>query len=287
MKYLIFPVLLGLGLVGCSQSKEDTPVSESQPAVAPTPAAPVAAPVATGSQATEPRATAQPKPAEHTVVYEGKLDLGVNDFEQASARIDSLVDAHGAYLAASHETRADGLIIQDVTIKVPPTKFVSLVAALGKLGHIQNKDVASADVTADILAASIALDEQQAAQRKYQQLLTKTTNPAEVQRLVGQERQAKEEVSAAQARLQQFGAQRQWATLTLHVRQLLPSPEPTAPLPASAPQFLEAFNRGWSVVLAVLVLITNLWPLLVAGGIVAWGLRWWRLRHPTQGQEAA
>ncbi|MBO2009261.1 DUF4349 domain-containing protein [Hymenobacter negativus] len=283
MKYLIFPVLLGLGLVGCSQSKEEATLPDLQTTAAPAPTDSVAAPIASGSQTTDlPSLPAQPNPVAHTVVYEGKLELAVNNFEKASPKIDSLVNIHGAYLATAHETRADGLLRQEMTIKVPPTKFVALVAALGRLGHIESKDVASADVTADILSASNTLAEQQAAQNKYQQLLAKTTNPAEVQRLVGQERQAKEDIAAAQARLQQFGAQRKWATLTLHVRQLLPTPEPSEPLPAFAPQFLDAFNRGWSVVLSVLVLLTNLWLLLLSGA-GAWGLRWWRLRHPTQG----
>lgn len=283
MKYLIFPVLLGLGLVGCSQSKEDASVAEPQTTAAPAPTESPAASVAPASQEPESQPVAQQQAVARAVVYEGKLNLVVNNFEKASPKIDSLISLHGAYLATAHETRSDGLVRQDMTIKVPPTKFVPLVAALGKLGYTENKDVASADVTADILAASNSLTEQQAAQRKYQQLLAKTTNPADVQRLIGQERQAKDEIAAAQAKLQQFGAQRQWATLTLHVRQLLPSPEPSEPLPAFAPQFLDAFNRGWSVVLAILVLITNLWPLMLVGAVGAWALRWWRLRHPTQG----
>jgi hypothetical protein len=283
MKYLIFPVLLGLGLVGCSQSKEEASVPEVQTTAAPAPTDSVAPPVAPSAQTTELQSPSQPTTVAHTVVYEGKLDLAVNNFEKASPKIDSLVNLHGAYLATAHETRADGLLRQEMTIKVPPTQFVALVAALGRLGRVENKDVASADVTADILAASNTLAEQQAAQHKYQQLLAKTTNPTDVQRLVGQQRQAKEDIAAAQARLQLFGAQRKWATLTLRVRQLLPTPEPTEPLPAFAPQFLEAFNRGWSVVVSVLVLLTNLWPLLLVAGAGAWGLRWWRLRHPTQG----
>jgi hypothetical protein len=282
MKYLIFPVLIGLGLVGCSQAKEDTSIAEQQASVAPALTDSVVAPNATGTPAPEATQSTPQRPVEHTVVYEGKLNLAVNNFEKASPKIDSLISLHGAYLATAHETRSDGLVRQDMTIKVPPTKFVQLVSALGKLGYIENKDVASTDVTADILAAANTLATQQAAQRKYQQLLAKTTNPADVQHLAGQERRTKEDIATAQAQLQQFGAQRKWATLTLHVHQLLPSPEPTEQLPAFAPQFLEAFNRGWSAVLGILVLVTNLWPLLLVGAAGALSLRWWRLRHPTQ-----
>jgi hypothetical protein len=211
-------------------------------------------------------------------VYEGKMELAVSNFERASTGIDSLLNAHGAYLNDAHETRRDDRPHQQMTIKVPPAHFVPLVAALSKLGRVENKDVASADVTADILAASTTVADQQAAQAKYQQLLAKTSNAKDVQHLLEQARQAQANAAAAQARLQGFGAQRAWATLALHYYQFQPSPEPSEPLPAFAPQFLASFNRGWSVVLSAMVWLTNLWPLvLLAGGAVA-GLRWWHRR---------
>ncbi|MBD2720871.1 DUF4349 domain-containing protein [Hymenobacter armeniacus] len=285
MKYLIFPALLGLGVMGCSQSaKEQAATPDSQTAtVAPSAnTAPLGAMTDTAELATGPDpSVATAASAARLVVYEGKLDLAVDDFETASPRIDSLLEEHGAYLATAHETRTDGQIRQVMTIKVPPTKFVRLVAALGKLGHVENKDVTSADVTADVLAATTALANQQTAQTKYQQLLAKTTNAAEVKRLVAAQHRAQADVTDARTRLQQFGAQGRWATLTLHVRQLLPSAAPSAPVPAFAPQFREAFGQGWSVVMSFLVLLTNLWPLLLVAGVVTGGVRWWRLRHQT------
>ncbi|MBF9220761.1 DUF4349 domain-containing protein [Hymenobacter ruricola] len=276
MKHLIFPALLGLGLTGCSQANpEPTAVPKAQPTA-------VAAPAREPSDPSNlPAVAPVPGPVARTVVYEGKLNLAVADFEQASAKIDSLVNHYGGYQASAHESRAEGKPEQDMVIRVPPTRFVPLVAALGKVGHIENKDVASSDISADILDASNGLIDKQTTQAKYQQLLAKTTNPAEVQRLVAQDRQLKADIAVAQARLQQFGAQRTWATLSLHYFQLLPSPAPSEPLPAFAPRFRESFNRGWSLVMGLLVLLTNLWPLLLVGGAGAWGLHRWRLRQQT------
>lgn len=278
MKNLIFPVLIGLGLAGCSQSTKDKkgvaiaqfPATESP---AERPPAPAKLP------ADLPQAPTTP--VDRTVVYEGKMELVVDHFERASASIDSLIKQHGAYLGTAHETRSDGRPHQQMTIKVHPEQFSLLVAALGRLGRVENKDVASADVTADILAASNALSEKQTVRAKYQQLLAKTTDPAQVQRLVEQEHQAQTDIVTAQNQLRQFGAQSKWATLSLYFYQLLPSPEPSERLPAFAPQFLESFTRGWAVVLGLLVLLTNLWPLVLFGGASAWGLHRWRMRRQT------
>ncbi|MDJ0365975.1 DUF4349 domain-containing protein [Hymenobacter sp. H14-R3] len=217
------------------------------------------------------------------VVYQGELDLAVDDFEQASDNIDRLLLRHKSYLSTAHETRVDGQHRQEMTLKVLPTEFAALVADLGKLGRIENKDISSADVTADMLQAAASVATQQANEAKYQQLLAQTTSPAEVRRLEEQARQLRLTLAADQSRLQQFSARSTWATLTLRYFQVLPETTPSVVAPVFAPQFLAAFYHGWSFLLSVLVVLTNLWPLLLLGGLGAGAIRWWRLRHPVQG----
>ncbi|MGI4869842.1 MAG: DUF4349 domain-containing protein [Janthinobacterium lividum] len=264
MKRLILPVLIGLALAGCSQSpeRESTALPESS-------AASKAAPVAT--------AVAEPtigRPA-HAVIYNGEMELSVDDFDKTSASIEQLLKEHRAYLSTSHETRANGQHRQEMTLKVWPTEFLPLVTALGKLGRIDNKEISSADVTADVLDATQAASTQQAAQAKYQQLLAHAATPAEARRFEEQVRQAQADAAANQGRLQQLTAQSTWATLTLRFTQPLPEAEQNEPMPS----FLVAFQRGWLAVLTVAVLLTNIWPLLVLSGLGIWAVRWWRLRQ--------
>ena len=277
MKYFIYPVLLGLGLAGCSQSAKQEmsqPTSETAAIKPPTPTPPT-------DPATPAVAYHAPTaPAEQNTIYEGTLDLAVDDFKQASTGIHGLLEEYHAHLGTTHETRAHGEHREEMTVKVPPAQFLHLVEAVGKLGRIENKEVSSADVTADMLEASASLSAKQTSEAKYQQLLATTTNPAEIRRLEEQARQLRLEVAAAQSRLQQFGARSSWATLTLRYFQVLPTPAPALPLPDFAPRFMEAFYRGLFFVLGLVVVLTNLWPLLLLGGAGAWGVRRWRLRHP-------
>ena len=217
-----------------------------------------------------------------TIVYQGTLDLAVVDFNQATTSINRLLEQHDAYLGTAHETRADGQHRQEMTIKVPPTRFVALVTALGQLGHVENKDVASADVTADILQAAKNLATKQAAAAKYQQQLIQATTKEAASRLKEQASQLQADVAADQAKLQQLGLRSTWATLRLRYYQPLAATDTDELQPAFAPQFQVAFNRGWSVVLTIAVVLTNIWPLLVLGGLGTWGWRRWRLRHPAQ-----
>ena len=221
-------------------------------------------------------------PPPRDIIYQGELNLAVDDFNQATTSINYLLTQNQAYLSTAHETRTDGQHRQEMTIKVPPTRFVELVTALGQLGHVENKDVASADVTADLLQTAQRLTQKQAAAAKYQQQLAHTTNPEAATRLKEQAQQLKLDLAADQAKLQQFGARSAWATLLLRYYQPLSATDIDEPLPAFAPQFQAAFNRGWSVILTIAVVLTNIWPLglLSIIGAVAWYR--WRLRHPEE-----
>lgn len=286
MKRLIYPALLGLALAGCSSASTEqsatisTEPTASQKVITPGSTPEVAAP----SEATT--AFAAPVPAVRSlgrdVVYQGELNLAVDNFEQASAGINRLLARHDSYLSTAHEERANGQQRQEMTIKVPPTEFAALVADLSRLGHVENKDIASTDVTADLVQAATNLAAKKTAVAKYQQQLATATNPADAHRLEEQTHQLRLDLAADQARLQQLGARSTWAVLTLRYYQVLPTPEPTAPLPQFAPQFLAAFYRGWSVVLSILVALTNFWPLGLLGAAGVWAVRRWQRRQAAE-----
>ena len=283
MKRLIYPALLGLALAGCSQAPEtastpaDTQATGSKAtsdALPPMPTADTsAAPVASAASVAQPA---------RNIIYQGTLDLAVPDFNQATTSINRLLEQNDAYLGTAHETRADGQHRQEMTIKVLPANFVALVTAISQLGHVENKDVASADVTADLLQTAKSLATKQAVAAKYQQQLAQTTNKEAASRLQAQAGQLQADLAADQAKLQHFGVRSTWATLRLRYYQPLSATDTDEPLPAFAPQFLAAFNRGWAVILSIAVVLTTIWPLLLLAGAGAGGWRWWRRRHPEQ-----
>lgn len=285
MKQYVFLALLGLGLAGCSSSTPKEAVSSPAQAAAeqvvvsqtPTIQAPDAR---TTSEATSPAESfgAPALPVARSTVYRGELRMTVTNFEQASASIDQLLAAHHAYLDTAHETRANGEHQQDLTIKVWPAEFTTLVAALGKLGRIDHKDIASADVTADLLDGGSALQTKQASLTQLRALLAKTTEAPQRHRLEEQLRQTQQAAEDTQAHLRATAAESRWAVLKLHFTQVLPAEEPASPLPAFRPRWQAAFYNGWSVLFEVVVVLTNLWPLLLLGGGVAGALRYWKHR---------
>lgn len=289
MKRLLYPALLGLALAGCAQadqedraadySSAETAASAEAPAAPAGPESAYAGPVAANAT---PAATAGLTRFQtgHRVIYHGEMSLGVENFEQTTARLDQLLADYEAVLGTANETRANGQHRQELTLKVRPEKFLPLVSALGKLGRIDSKTISSSDVTADVLAAANTARTRQAAAAQARQQAAKAATPGRADELSAEARQLSTEAEAAQARVQALSQQSAWATLTLRLYQPLPEEEITEPLPAYGPRFAAAFLRGGSIFLNVLVGLTNLWPLLTLAGLGYWALRRWRPRQP-------
>lgn len=288
MKFLIIPVLLGLGLAGCSQAKSDETLAETKPEF-PARRAPITATTVTATPAANATTTAE-QPAEavavakvqagHSVAYQAELSMAVDDFDQATDHVNELLERHGAYMGTAHETRADGQRRQEMTLQVPPRQFVALVSALGKLGHIEAKDITAADITADALATAARFGAQQATETQTRQQLARAASPAERARLEGEIRRQRVETDATQAQLQQFGNRAEWATLTLRYYQVLPVTEPSAPESPVAPRFRQAFGWSWGLLTNLAIALAYAWPALLLAALATWGLRRWRLRQP-------
>ncbi|KAA9339564.1 DUF4349 domain-containing protein [Hymenobacter busanensis] len=282
MKRLLYPVLLGLGLAACGQAPSETQVADAaespQVATQASPATSSAAAIPSAALADNPGSVvALPTPElARNIVYRGQMSLMVDDFDQTTQRVTELIRRHRAVLGTAHESRANGQHQQEMTIKVPPANYLAFLAELSQFGQVETKDVASADVTADMLNAAVIIDVKQQAVARNQQELTHAKNAAKTQRLQTQNQQLNGEIAAVRARLKELGEESAWASLTLRYHQVLPAPSPTRDV---APEFTAAFQQGWSVLLRLALVLAYGWPLVLLAPVVFWWRRRWQLRN--------
>lgn len=221
--------LLGLLLGGCAQQQEaDTTTTEAAELPAPAPAPMPALPLASLWQTNRP------------VIYQGTMDLQVPDFAATTRQLDTLLHRYGAYLAQAHEDAENGRHSQQLAIRVPSARFISLTFALGELGYVENKDISSRDLT-------------------NAQLRVRTQDTA------AQVLSAHDQLLAEEATM---------GTLTLRYYQLIPATmAPQLPL---APRLTAGLRFGWQLLGEILVACTYFWPLSVL--LVGWLL--YRARRP-------
>jgi hypothetical protein len=221
--------LTGLLLGSCAQQQPEKSAAEpaAQEITVPSAAVSSAVPLGRLWQTSRP------------VVYQGEMRLQVIDFEAATRRLDTLLYAHGAYLAEAHEATQDGRHTQHLSIRVPSGRFVPLTYALGRLGYVESKDITSRDLASE--------------QWQIRTPDTATAAPS------ADEKRLAEEATMG--------------TLSLHYYQ--PIPAEMAPQPPLAPRLLAGLRFGWHLLGEFVVALAYLWPLALLAA--AWLVyRYWR-----------
>lgn len=173
------------------------------------------------------------------VIYQGEMHMQVTDFEATTSRLDTLLYAHGAYLAEAHEATQDGRHTQHLSIRVPSGRFVALTYALGRLGYVESKDISSRELATE-------------------QWVVRTQDPTPT-------------VLSAHDKL--LAEEATMGTLSLHYYQ--PIPAEMAPQPPLAPRLQAGLRFGWHLLGEFVVALAYLWPLsLLAAAWLAY--RYWR-----------
>lgn len=293
MKYTL-GIALGLGalLSGCSHANKGEAVADV--ASAPTqrnmvmmnapPAPNILAESAESAEETadvrpgpQPAAAILPKPA-RLLIYHADLRLKVVSLPRASASLDSLVHRNGGYLSAVTEVREEGEWRQALTIRVAPSRFQPLMAALGGLGTVEEKKLTTDDVTAQHADVAARLATKRTVEKRYVDLLARARKISEVLEIEGKIGEVREEIESTESRLKTLNDEVAYSTISLTCYQPLPQSVPEAPVVSFASRLVESFYTGWTLLTSLLIGVVAAWPFLLLGGAAWWGLRRWRRR---------
>jgi hypothetical protein len=281
-------VWLGLLLAGCSQERTESgaeAVADKAMALEVVPAPMVTAP----NEANEAKADEELQdaiadgnsgpaavpvsPTARQLIYRADVDIKVRNLPRAAARVDSIVRRNGSWVGAAAQTRSDEEWRQEMTIRVRPDKFTSLLAGLGTLGTVERKSLTSEDVTAEHADVAARLRTKRAVEQRYIGLLDRAKKVSEVLEIEAKIGEVREEIEAAESRLKALTNQVAYSTITLKLYQPLALPTPDAPVLSFGSRVAEAFYSGWQLITGLTVGLVSLWPLLLIGGGLAWLIR--------------
>jgi len=223
------------------------------------------------------------------VVQVGELSMTVQDVRVAADAVVDLAETAGGRVddRTEHDATADSRATASLKIRVPSSEVTATLAALRKLGTVEQVDLHSQDVTNAAKDLDARIHGLQLSVARMQDLLARaTTNEAIVQ--------AENALTERQTNLEQLQSQRalladqvRLSTLTVAITgpEVVPAPEP-APEPVGPQSFLEGLATGWAafagMVRVAVIVLGVLLPWLAFGGAVAAGAvavsRWRRAR---------
>lgn len=239
---------------GCAQS---APPARSVPAAVPQ--------IGAAAAGQAPQAEAAPRLDARKLIFNGTLELRIEDYETAAREVAALVQSHGGYVAAQNESNlADSQRYGTWTLRVPPDRFDALMAACALLGEVRRREVRVQDVTEEFVDLEARERTKKVEEERLLELLKTASSTLEDVLAVEKEvARVREEIERIQGRLRILAQQTGYATLTLTLSQLGITP-PAQPLSLWAEMSASFFSslRG--------LIVLGQTCLVVAAAVVPW-----------------
>jgi len=125
-----------------------------------------------------PPADALDLPSTRMIIKTAALSVRVKNVDEAYDRAIVLVEAGGGYILSGTISEAEGASA-NITIKVHPRRFTSLISKLEELGTVEYKNISGEDVTEEYFDLQAELATQLALKDRLFDLLKKAKNVAE------------------------------------------------------------------------------------------------------------
>ncbi|MGB3543740.1 DUF4349 domain-containing protein [Rubrivirga sp.] len=209
-----------------------------------------------------------PEPSSRLLIRTGLMTIRADNHTRAVERARALADATGGFIGGESSRRYSDRVETTLTIRVPATRFDSLLeGASGIAGEIESRSVSVDDVTRQVADVEARLGARRAAETQYLELMQRSGSIEDVLAVQARLQEVREQIESAEAQLRAMRDQVSLSTLTLTLF------EASAAGITSGPGFFAQAGRaivdGWDGLLELALGLLTIWPmlLLIAGAI--------------------
>ena len=223
----------------------------------------------------------QPAPRQQRIIYTAAARARVEKLDSALARVTRLIGRNGGYLSSQHRTNSTYEHTAQLSIRLPADKLNGTLEFLPEIAaEIDYQNLDSRDVTAEWLDLESRLQTKRDVRDRYIDILRNRAQKVEdILNAEDKIRVITEEIEAKEGRLRYLRDQVSLSTLTLELYETVEyrSTGPTVKRGFGS-KFLDSLAFGGQMVQDILLGLVAIWPLLILGGLVFFGVRRWRKR---------
>lgn len=219
----------------------------------------------------------QEAPIPRQIIKTANYRIQVKDVNTSSKRANDLALKHGGYVSESALNNSSYEITNAVTIRVPASRFDSLLDDLGgEAIFTQYKRISSQDVTEEYVDIVTRLKTKKDVRDRYVDILrNKAKTVQDVLKAEEQIRIIQEEIEAKEGRLRYLKDQVAMSTIHLELYQSIEyRPEPTAFHESFWSKLLTGLKNGWQLAQGIVLFFINIWPVVILGALIWWKRRW-------------
>jgi hypothetical protein len=264
-------LLLSVALFSCQQAAEKSASADGSGVQDMRAASEEAYEAPPSAEPAPPPADALPANAPRYIIHTAHLRIQVKDVKAALPRVERLIKRYGGYTGRTSFTNDAYQTSGSVVIRVPATRFDSLLNALeGEAAFVSSRTTSAEDVSEEYVDIEIRLAAKKLVRDRYVDILrNKARTVEEVLKAEEAIRVIQEEIEAKEGRLRYLKDQVAMSTVNLELYQEVAyRPEPPALRDSLWSRLGRALSGGGGLAIDFVVGLAYLWPLLLLLGVL-------------------
>ena len=192
------------------------------------------------------------------LIKEGFIEFETTDIKKTRSQITASVSTNGAYVSSDQERKSADRISHIIVVRVPSAKFDAFLSSATKdVRYFDNKEINVKDVTAEYFDTQTRLKTKKEIESRYLQLLNKAANVKDILAIEKELGNVRTEIESAEGQLKLLTDEVQYSTLRITFYKISSTPA------VFSFQINSAFIKGWENLLAVFLVLIDVWPFII------------------------
>lgn len=203
------------------------------------------------------------------IIKTADIKLELKDYNNYNSNIHKNLKAFGAYISKEEQSQYDGMLQNNITIKVPVEKFDDLVNSFSGEGiSVIEKKINTEDVTGELVDGKARMEAKKQIRRQYLALLKQAKNMKDILEVQKEINDIQEQIESVNGRIDYLSHQSAYSTINLNYYQFLNGTNPSNNHPSFITKIADAFTNGFSIIGNLSIFMVSIWPILVIIGLV-------------------
>jgi hypothetical protein len=211
---------------------------------------------------------------ERKLIKEGQLEFESTDFSLTRKTIFEAIDKYKGYVSSDQEFNSPGRKSNTIIIRVPADNFDKLLQDATKgVERFDNKQITVKDVTEEFLDMQARLKTKKELENRYLEILKQAKNVKEILEIEKEIGQLREEIESVEGRLKYLLNRVSFSTLTITFYESISTQT------KFGQEFKNGLSNGLNNLIWFFVMLTNVWPFIILGLVLIFGIRTYRKKN--------
>lgn len=203
------------------------------------------------------------------LIKTGNIRFETKNFKKTEFQIKNAVYKSGGFISFEQQTNSNWSVRNDLEIRIPSEGLSALLDSISNGDYlIEEKNIKVVDVTNQYIDTESRIETKKLVEQKYVEHIKSADNIQDVLEIEQKIGYIREEIESAERRLRTMKDQIGLSTLKIEFYQKIDQPKFK-----KENEYLKGFSNGLNGLNLLFIGLTNIWPILIFGGVTLYFVR--------------